>query len=74
MRHMGALLDQRIAAAADRQHGIVDSVDLAALEATSQEIRRRVEARRLIRLYRGVYAVGHRRLTLEGRWLAAVKA
>jgi hypothetical protein len=74
MRHMGALLDQRIAELADRQHGVIDTADLAGLGATPQEIRRRVEARRLIRLYRGVYAVGHRRLTLEGRWLAAVKA
>jgi very-short-patch-repair endonuclease len=33
-----------------------------------------VRARRLHRLYRGVYAVGHDRLRLEGRWLAAVMA
>ena len=33
-----------------------------------------VQSGRLHRLYRGVYAVGHDRLRLEGRWLAAVLA
>jgi very-short-patch-repair endonuclease len=35
---------------------------------------RRVESGRLHRIHKGVYAVGHRRLTSEGRWLAAVMA
>lgn len=34
----------------------------------------RLDAARLISLHRGVYAVGHRRLTREGEWLAAVLA
>jgi very-short-patch-repair endonuclease len=33
-----------------------------------------VRSGRLHRLYRGIYAVGHDRLRLEGRWLAAVLA
>jgi hypothetical protein len=37
-------------------------------------IERRLEAGRLHRLYRGVYAVGHTVLSRHGRWLAAVMA
>jgi len=33
-----------------------------------------VAQRRLHRIHRGVYAVGHARLTLEGRYMAAVLA
>jgi very-short-patch-repair endonuclease len=37
-------------------------------------IKRRVQAGRLHRIHRGVYAVGNPNLTREGRWLAAVLA
>jgi very-short-patch-repair endonuclease len=37
-------------------------------------VTKRVRAGRLHRVQRGVYAVGHARLTKEGRWLAAVLA
>lgn len=37
-------------------------------------VRRRVESGRLLRLHRGLYAVGHKRLRREGYWLAAVLA
>lgn len=37
-------------------------------------VQRRLENAHLLRLHRGVYAVGHDRLTREGRWLAAVLA
>jgi very-short-patch-repair endonuclease len=37
-------------------------------------IARRVERRRLLRVHRAVYAVGHRRLSIYGRWMAAVLA
>jgi hypothetical protein len=66
--------DLTIATLADAQHGVVARVQLLGLGVTGREIDRRVESRRLRRLHYGVYAVGHRRLTVEGRWMAAVLA
>jgi hypothetical protein len=45
-----------------------------ALGLSANGIAQWVRTERLIRLHRGVYAVGHDRLRLEGRWLAAVLA
>src|SRR5215211_1328058 len=67
-------LDERIAAIADRFHGIVDVAQLRDAGASRTQIGRRIQSRRLIPLHRGVYAVGHRRLTKSGLWLAAVRA
>jgi uncharacterized caspase-like protein len=67
-------LDQRIAALADLDHGVVDVDRLRAIGASRTQIGRRIKSRRLVPLYRGVYAVGHRRLTKAGAWLAAVRA
>jgi very-short-patch-repair endonuclease len=67
-------LDERIAGLADRDHGIVDVEGLRSLGASRTQIGRRLDAMRFVRLHRGVYAVGHRRLTKEGWWLAAVRA
>jgi hypothetical protein len=41
---------------------------------TGAEVRVRVERKQLLAVHAGVYAVGHRRLDREGRWLAAVLA
>ena len=57
-----------------RQWGVVSVEQLHALGLTSAALTRRVQAGRLHRLYRGVYAVGHDRLRREGRFLAAVFA
>jgi very-short-patch-repair endonuclease len=66
--------DLVIAALAGDQYGVVSRAQLLQAGLTSREIERRTEARRLIALHRGVYAVGHRVLKVEGRWMAAVLA
>jgi very-short-patch-repair endonuclease len=53
---------------------VVGRWQLSALGLTDSEIEGRVRRGSLIRLHRGVYAVGHRALTVEGRWMSAVLA
>ncbi len=59
---------------ASNNHGIIRTPDLHALGFTDPMISRRVRLGELVRLYRGVYAVGHTALTQLGRWHAAVCA
>jgi len=59
---------------ANQQWGVVARRQLAALEVTPAMVKARVARGSLTRLHRGVYAVGHRRLTPRGRALAAVLA
>jgi very-short-patch-repair endonuclease len=47
---------------------------LRALGLSDKNVHDRARAGHLHRRYRGVYAVGHRRLTRKGRWMAAVLA
>jgi len=56
------------------QHGVVSRQQLLAAAVTSSMIKSRVADGTFIRLHPGVYAVGHRQLRTEGRWLAAVLA
>jgi very-short-patch-repair endonuclease len=67
-------VDRRILAFGARQHGVITRRQLLELGLGDREIGRRVRAGRLHRVYRGVYAVGHPRLTMQGRVLAAVLA
>jgi hypothetical protein len=67
-------VDRRVAELANRQHGVVSRAQLAALGLGEGAIRLRMRNGRLHRMHRGVYAVGHRIVTSEGRWLAAVLA
>ena len=56
------------------QRGVVSLAQLRELGLSGPGITRRVQAGRLHRLYRGVYAVGHTALTPRARELAAVLA
>lgn len=68
------LRDVGLARVAAAQFGVVTSGQLAELGFSSSAISRMVASGRLIRLFRGVYAVGHSRLVARGSWLAAVLA
>jgi hypothetical protein len=69
-----ATADARIAALAEAQHGVVDLDQLRDAGLGLGAINFRVRAGRLHRLHRGVFAVGHTRLSREGRWTAALLA
>lgn len=64
----------RLAELAARQHGVVSAAQLKQLGYSTSAIGRAGSAGRLHRLHRGVYAVGHRRLTKHAHCLAAVLA
>jgi predicted transcriptional regulator of viral defense system/very-short-patch-repair endonuclease len=66
--------DAAIAALAADQHGVVSGRQLAAAGVTPSMLKTRISRGLLVRLHRGVYAVGHRQLRREGHWLAAVLA
>lgn len=67
-------LDRRVAALAGHQHGVVGRWQLDGIGLTEQMVRTRVAHGGLRLIHRGVYAVGHRALTVESRWMAAVLA
>ncbi|HYN49657.1 MAG TPA: type IV toxin-antitoxin system AbiEi family antitoxin domain-containing protein [Thermoleophilaceae bacterium] len=64
----------RWAALARRQYGVVTRAQLIAAGVGETGIEERVRTHRLLRLHRGVYALGHRELKGEGHWMAAVLA
>lgn len=64
--------DDAIAALAERQHGVVSWSQLIALGLGAGAIKHRIAIGRLHRIHRGVFAVGHSRVTPRGHWMAAV--
>src|SRR4051812_10223514 len=67
-------LDVPLARLATKQHGVVAVWQLHRLGLTTDGVAKRMQAGRLHRIHRGVYAVGHRMLTTHGHWMAAVLA
>jgi hypothetical protein len=65
---------RRLAALAACQHGLVTRAQLDALGFPSAAIGRRVRDGHLHRLHRAVYAVGHTKISVRARWLAATLA
>lgn len=63
-----------IGALADAQHGVVSRTQLIAAGITERQIDRRIAAKRLRVVHRGVYAVGHAARCQEAIWMAAVLA
>jgi very-short-patch-repair endonuclease len=66
--------DRRAASVAARQYGVITYAQLVKCGLTRNQIDRRARVGHLQRIWRGVYAWGHRQLTREGRLLAAVLA
>ncbi len=63
-----------LARVAERQHGVVSIGQLRSCGISSDAVKARVALGQLHRMHRGVYALGHRALSLEGRLMAAVLA
>src|ERR671922_1220185 len=66
--------DRWIAELANAQHGVVSRAQLVAAGLGPGLIDHRLDCGRLHVFHRGVYSVGYRLLTKEGRWMAAVLA
>jgi very-short-patch-repair endonuclease len=63
-----------IRALAERQYGVVARWQILDLAISPAVFRSRCETGALIQLFQGVFALGHLRLSPEGRWMAAVLA
>ncbi len=74
MDEEGATTAAVIARIAGSQHGVVEIGQLRDAGVSKDSVWKAVKAHRLHRVFRGVYAVGHRGLSNEGRWMAAVLA
>jgi len=67
-------LDRAIGDLAERQHGVVTRAQLLELGLNRGSITHRIELARLRPVHRGVYTIGHRLLSRDGHWMAAVLA
>ena len=69
-----AVRERELSDLASQQHGVVAAPQLLGLGYSRQEIAGRVRQGRLTPVHAGIYAVGHRALSRDGRWMAAVLA
>jgi len=67
-------IDGLLVRLAERQYGVVARRQLTAAGVGRGAIENRLRRGLLIPLHRGVYAVGHDRLTRDGRWMGGVLA
>jgi very-short-patch-repair endonuclease len=67
-------LDRAMGTLAEAQHGVVTRAQLLELGLNRGSITHRIQLGRLVPVHRGVYTIGHRLLSREGRWMAAVLA
>ncbi|MCW2993785.1 MAG: hypothetical protein JWQ18_1280 [Conexibacter sp.] len=67
-------VDARLAVVAARQGGVVALRQIRAAGLSARAAQERAEAGRLHRIHPGVYAVGHRAVSVDGRRIAAVLA
>jgi predicted transcriptional regulator of viral defense system len=74
MRAQPRTIDHAIAAIASRQHGNITRPQLLGLGLTAAAIGRRIKKGLLIKVFRGVYRVGHQAPSTEADYHAAVLA
>jgi very-short-patch-repair endonuclease len=74
MGHKLDTTDHRLDEIASRQHGAVTLRQLEEVGLTRYGVAKRAKKGGLHRVHQGVYAVGHRGLSLHGRFMAAVLA
>jgi hypothetical protein len=74
MRPQSRTVEQKLAAIARTQHGVVTRAQLLAAGVSSAAIQRRRRTGALLSQYSGVYRVGHRAPSVEAEYLAAVCA
>jgi hypothetical protein len=74
MGGQGRTATLRLARLASSSHGVVTRPQLLAAGLTARQIERRLDRGALLRVYPGVYRVGHHAPSLEARYLAAVWA
>jgi very-short-patch-repair endonuclease len=67
-------VDRRIDEIASKQHGVIALRQLEGVGLGRRGVSKRASRGRLHRIHRGIYAVGHRGLSLHGRFMAAVLA